>query len=154
MLDVQSDVLPLKTADSQLIDTLSYFCILEANPSAYDTYDNLALPERIATLLGSSGGRAIHHLDPILNIFDPDFQWRPDLPTTNILELFYMIRHAKLLDVLEDLTGPEIFVSPIYHVNWRLAQRHLEFVERLAETVKQDSPARGLFYGFHVEHGH
>jgi ectoine hydroxylase-related dioxygenase (phytanoyl-CoA dioxygenase family) len=92
----------------------------------------------------------MHHLDPVLNLYLDHFQWRRDLPTAQTAELFAGMRHPRLLDVLEALLGPEIAASPIYHVNVKLAQRHLQEVEAVAKASGQDNPALEGFYNFQV----
>ena len=154
LLDPQRDIQHLKESYTRLIDALAYVYLTESYPSALDSYDELPFPRRFATMLGASGGGAMHHLDPVLNIYLDHFQWRRDLPTAQTAELFASIRHPRLLDVLESVIGPEILASPIYHVNVKLAQRHLQEVEAVAKASGQDNPALEGFYNFQVGNTH
>ena len=122
----------------------------ENYPTALERYAELPFARRFATMLGASGGAAMHHLDPVLNIYLDNFQWRRDLPSAQTAELFASMRHPRLLEVLEALIGPEIVASPIYHVNVKLAQRHLQEVEAVAKASGQDNPALEGFYNFQV----
>ena len=150
LLDPQRDVRYLKDSYTALIDALAYVYLTETLPAALDGYAAQPFPRRFATLLGASGGAAMHHLDPVLNIYLEHFRLRRDLPAAQTPELFASIRHPRLLDVLEQLIGPEIFASPIYHVNVKLAQRHLREVEEAAKASGQDNPALEGFYNFQV----
>ena len=150
LLDPERDVATLKEAYTSLIDAMSYVYLSEAWPDALADYDAQPFPLRFATMLGASGGLALHHLDPVLNIFVDHFRLRRDLPTAQIPELFASIRHCRVLDVLEAVLGPEVLASPIYHVNVKLARRHLAEVERVAKASGRDNPALEKFYNFQV----
>ena len=119
---------------------MGYVYLSETFPDALRDYDAQPFPLRFATMLGASGGLGLHHLDPVLNIFVDHFRYRRDLPSSQIPELFACIRHGRVLDVLEALLGPEILASPIYHVNVKLAQSHLEEVEAVAKASGQTIP--------------
>ena len=150
LLDPRGDIQHLQESYGRLIDALAYVYLSEAYPTALDGYAELPFARRFATMLGASGGAAMHHLDPVLNIYLDNFQWRRDLPTAHTAELFASMRHPLLLDALESLIGPEIVASPIYHVNVKLAQRHLQEVEAVAKASGQDNPALEGFYNFQV----
>lgn len=150
LLDPERDIAPLKESYTSLIDAMGYVYLSEALPEALRDYGAQPFPHRFATMLGASGGLALHHLDPVLNIFVDHFQYRRDLPTSQIPEMFTCIRHPRVLDLLEALLGPEVLASPIYHVNVKLAQRHLEAVEAAAKASGQDNPTVEKFYNFQV----
>ena len=150
LLDPRRDIQHLKESYTRLIDALASVYLSENHPAALDRYVELPFARRFATMLGASGGAAMHHLDPVLNIYLENFQWRRDLPSAQTPELFAAMRHPRLLDVLESLIGPEILASPIYHVNVKLAQRHLQEVEAVAKAAGQDNPALEKFYNFQI----
>ena len=150
LLDPRRDIDPLRESYSSLIDAMGYVYLSETWPDALADYDAQPFPLRFATMLGASGGTALHHLDPVLNIFVEHFRLNRDLPTAQIPELFACIRHCRVLDVLEAVLGPEILASPIYHVNVKLAQRHLQEVEAVAKASGQDNPTLEKFYNFQV----
>ena len=150
LLDPRRDIQHLRESYTRLIDALAYVYLSEHHPSALDQYAGLPFARRFAILLGASGGAAMHHLDPVLNIYLDNFQWRRDLPSAQTAELFASMRHPRLLDVLELLIGPEIAASSIYHVNVKLAQCHLRDVESVAKAAGQDNPALEKFYNFQV----
>jgi len=144
------------------LDTLAYAYL--AGSDARVDYDDLPLPHRFATLLGVSGGRALHHLDPVLNSFLPHYKYQADLPSAQIPALFELMSHPKLIDVIETLIGPEVTASPIYHLNFKLARQHLDLVQTIAQSVGSQSkfksdgatndpdkdPALERFFGFQV----
>jgi phytanoyl-CoA hydroxylase len=147
-----------------LIDALAYVYFADAGASS-DGYDRLPLPERFAALLAVSGGKALHHLDPVLNSFLPHFKKQPHLPSAQIPALFDLISHSGLLNIVESLIGSEVTASPIYHINFKLAQKHLDLVQRVVEEMGDDAsrfkpngvtntastdPALERFYGFQV----
>lgn len=162
-LDADRDIGPFVAAYTRLIDAMAYVYLVENGASISD-YDSLALPERFATLLGVSGTSALHHLDPVLNSFLPHYKRRHDLPGAQIPALFDFISNPNLLDVVEALIGPEVTASPIYHINFKLAPRHLDLVKQVATEVAgnqlrlnegatnnpDDDPALERFYAFQV----
>jgi len=84
VLNPEQDIYPLQKAYSSLLDALAQIYLVEANSEALDRFDEMSLPERFAMSLGASRGTVLHHLDPVLNIFVPTFQWRKDLPDARI----------------------------------------------------------------------
>ena len=151
LLDAHSDVRPLRAAYEALVAALATIYEAELDdasawPGAHRgsgaVPDTERLPgERLATLLGLSGGDALHHLAPVLSVFSPRFRWRPDLPPAQLPELFGLMRTPALLDAVEVLIGPEIQASPIYHLNLKLGQRHLALAESTAQTAGRRSPS-------------
>ena len=149
VLNPEQDIYPLQKAYSALLDALARIYLVETNAEALDRFDEMSFSERFAMSLGASRGTVLHHLDPVLNIFVPTFQWRKDLPDARIPEMFDLMRHPKVLDVLEVLIGPEIAASPIYHFNLKLAPDHLKLADQVAESVGADLSEEG-FYTFQV----
>ena len=162
--DPELDIKPFASAYTQLIDALAYVYFSDSGMQR-GHYDQLQLPQRFATLLAVSGGKALHHLDPVLNSFLPHFRKQPNLPSAQIPELFHLISHTGLLDVVESLIGPEVTASPIYHINFKLSQKHLKLVQDVVEKMGADAslfnpngvtnttstdPALERFYGFQV----
>ena len=151
LLVPERDLEPLRKAYINLLDALAYVFLDEANPSAeLPLYNGLSFPDRFAILLGSSGGAVLDHIDPVLNIFNNDFQRRKDLPSAQIPEIFYLMRHPNLLDVIEGLIGPEIYASPNYHLNLKLAQKHIELAQDTAMKAKRKDPISGQWHQFNI----
>ena len=116
-LDVETTIHPLQKSYTELLEALARIYLVETNAEALSRFDEMSLPEKIAMLLGASRGTVLHHLDPVLNLFVPTFQWRKDLPNARIPEMFNLMVSDCLLNILEELIGPEIAASPIYHFN-------------------------------------
>ncbi len=151
LLDAGRDIRPLRHAYAALVDALA--TIYEAELGRFPTPRGTPQSEgeRLATLLGLSGGDALHHLAPVLSVFSPRFRWRRDLPPAQLPECFALMRNAALLDAVEALIGPEIQASPIYHFNLKLAPRHLALAESVAKTVGRRSPSiAAAHYGLEV----
>ena len=84
VLNPEQDIYPLQKAYTALLDALARIYLIETNADALDRFDEMSLPERFAMSLGASRGTVWLHLDPVLNIFVPTFQWRKDLPDARI----------------------------------------------------------------------
>lgn len=131
LLDPEHGVARVGEAYIQLLDRLYSSYLEEAQIDLDD--EQLSFPERFAVTQVASRGHVLHHIDPVLNIFEPDFQWRGDLPEARIPEIFDLICHPRFVDRLEKLLGPRITASPIQHVNIKLALKHLKLARRISE---------------------
>ena len=149
LLDPDVDLWPLKQVYTDLITELARIFLSEADLAAVGRIEEMPPAEQFAVLLGASRGRALHHLDPVLNIFAENYQWRPDLPDPRVPELFQLMRHPRLLDTIEDLVGPEITATPLYHINQKPAQCHLSLADEIAKTTDADLSTE-QFYNFQV----
>lgn len=150
LLDPRRDVDPVGDAFASLIDALATVYAAELGASSVDTGAYRSIGERLALLLGASGGDALHHLAPVLSVFSPRFRWRSDLPSAQVPELFALMRNPALLDAVEALVGPEIYASPIYHLNLKLAPRYLALADAIAREARRRSPSLTAHYGFEV----
>ena len=138
LLDPKTDVQPLVLALQNLVDKLL--------PLYGVNDDATRFGERFALLLQRSRGRVMDHIDPLLNLFSPDYQWHPDYPTAQLPQLFEHMRNVKILDALESVLGPEITVSPIYHLNLKLGSE--DSVQ--GADVQKLLPSRRWVYEFNV----
>jgi len=138
ILTPKTDVQPLLFAVQRLVDDLL--------PFYGESSDHGRFGERLSLLLRKSRGRAMDHIDPVLNLFTPDYSWHPDYPTAQLPELFRHMRNDKILDALEPLLGQEITVSPIYHFNLKLGFRDREY----GAKERQLSSDRRWLYQFHT----
>ena len=123
LLDVEADIEPCKQSYIDYLDALAAIVMVDVESELRASYAGRPFAERFAILLGSSGGRVLEHLDPSLAVLRPGYQRRTDLPSAQRPELFRLLTTARLLDALEHIVGREIFVSPVYHVNLKLAER-------------------------------
>ncbi len=150
LLDVETDIAPVKQSYIQYLDRLADIYMGETNPDLRADFAARPFAERFAILLGCSGGTVLPHLDPTLSIYRPGFRWRPDLPSAQIPALFWLMRNETLLDAVESLIGPEIDAPPNYHINLKLARRHLDLARTVARSSSQENPDRLQFWDFHV----
>ena len=74
----------------------------------------------------------LDHLEPALSSSLPNWRWRPDFPSAQFPELFWLMRNERLLDTLERLLGPEIRCSPNYHMNMKLGSRDRDMTASIA----------------------
>lgn len=147
LLDPVTDLAPLVTEGSQLLDGMLHHYLAGRPPP--EAANSGGFAERFAALLGFSKGLALHHLDPVLNLFSPDYRWQPELPEARPPSMFALMRQAKLLDVIASVIGGEITASPIYHVNLKLAAKHLQLAEGIA-TAHESGLSDAGFYHFQV----
>lgn len=130
---MERDIDPLEKAYDRLVDEL--LTVYANDPLELPGGRAEApFPERFAACLGFSQGEMLHHIDPVLNIFQPGFRWRPDLPDPWVPELFALIRNPVLVDRIEELIGPCITSSPVLHFNIKLALKYLKLARKIAES--------------------
>ena len=77
-----------------------------------DTYDALPFGQRLMRLYRESGVDYGQHFDFSL----PQGGIKPDTPIWVGPAVFHMLRHPRLLDVIESFIGPEIYSNPVQHV--------------------------------------
>lgn len=107
--------------------------------------------ERLAALLGVSGGRVFHHVDPALNVLVHGYRHRPDLPSAQRAELFALMRSPRLLDALESLLGSEITCSPIHHQNWKPGRAQLRLAAEIAAAAGAGRLEELPLWGFQTQ---
>ncbi len=147
VLNPAADIHPLRQKFSSLVAELARIYVEEAGIEI--EIGGLAPAEQFCVMVGASQGAALHHLDPALNIFADGYQWRPDLPDSRVPEMFQLQTHPRLLDHVENLIGPEITASPIYHANQKPAAKHLQIARNLARANGIDI-AQELFFNFQI----
>lgn len=150
LLNPSEDLFPLKRTMESLICNLAKIYLSELpNQDISKSIEEKSFPEKFGIMLGASKGAALHHLDPVLNLFLPKFRWRRDLPDTRTDELFALQTHPKVLDVMQEMLGTEITATPLYHVNFKLASADLQLADHVAGMAGA-SLGRERFYNFQV----
>jgi hypothetical protein len=91
-----------------------------------------SIATRLAVLVGSGGRDVLDDLEPALSSSLPDWRWRPDFPSAQFPELFWLMRNERLLDTLESLLGTEITCSPNYHMKLKLGSRDRDMAASIA----------------------
>lgn len=149
LFDPQSDLQPLETAYLNLLDTMCHAYLKKANRSLPEapTHDDFA--EKFVLAMGASGGFAFEHLSPTLNIQFDQFRWQSDLPSAQVPELFALMRHPRLLNVLERVLGGDIFSMSSYLLNFKLTPGQLQRMHDTAERMGKDIPM-GFRYGLQL----
>jgi phytanoyl-CoA hydroxylase len=150
LLDVAADIEPCRESYVGYLDSLTELFIAETKFDLRGDFRTLSFADRMALLLGCSGGSVLQHLDPTLAMFLPDYRWRGDLPSAQRPELFRLIRSERLLNGLEGLIGPEITASPVCHFNLKLPRAKRDLAVKVAVAAEQNAPHRNLLWGFHV----
>ena len=150
LLDPTAELAALEIAYQDLIETLALIHLAEADDRPPSDFRNRPLGERFALMLGASGGHAVEHLDPVISAFSESYRRRRDLPSAQIPELFRLMRAEALLDALESLSGPEIDGSPVYHLNFKLAEPHQALACETARRLGLPDPSLRPHHAFHV----
>jgi ectoine hydroxylase-related dioxygenase (phytanoyl-CoA dioxygenase family) len=145
LLSAEADIAAFRRAYSEFIDTLAGIMLREH--AVRSEYAGQPFAEQFATLVGHSGGRVLHHIDPNLQIFEPGYRRMKELPSAQRPELFHLMRHERLLDALEVLLGPEITASPIYHFNLKLPRPQFQRAAEMATAAGHKALPR---YDFNV----
>lgn len=136
LLPVADDLEPVAAAYRAYVDELLDRFLAEAGaPALRPDPRTLPFAERFCALLGCSGGRALHHLDPSLNVLVHGYRFRPDLPSAQLPALFALMRSGRILDAIEPLLGPEITCSPIHHMFFKPGRAQLRLAADVAAAV-------------------
>ena len=150
LLDPTAELAALEVAYQDLIETLALIHVAEADDRPPPGFRNRPLGERFALMLGASGGHAVEYLDPAISAFSKSYRRRRDLPSAQIPELFRLMRAEALLDAQESLLGPEIDGSPVYHLNFKLAEPHQTLARETARRLGLPDPTLCSHHAFHV----
>lgn len=123
LLDVANDIGSFKEGFGRLLNGMADI-ISDAGEMGSDGDSTVpSIASRLAVLLGSGGRCVLDHLEPTLSSRLRDWQWRPDFPSAQFPEWFWLMRNERLLGALENLLGPEITCSPSCHLNMKLGSR-------------------------------
>jgi phytanoyl-CoA hydroxylase len=85
------------------------------------SFDELPFEQRLVAVTEHSG----HHISSHFDISLPQGNIRPDTPVCACPAAFRLLTKDSLLDVVEELIGPEITSNPIQHVRMKLPERAL-----------------------------
>lgn len=136
LLDVEADIQPVFDEYAQVLDRLAHELYKKGEISS--TYSDLPFGKRLIQVYRDSGQVHAQYFDCSL----PQLGTRADSPIWVGPQVFYALRNAKILDVLEDLIGPEIFSNPVQHIRIKPPQ----------DTLQSGSvdPRTGFVAGFAV----
>jgi hypothetical protein len=142
---LSADIGRFREAYVAYLDGLAAALGLEAPPELGMPLTELPFQKRLAILLGATAGTILGHLDPLLNLSMSDYRCWDDLPSAQTAPLFNLMRHERLLDAVESLIGPEIVVSPTYHVNMKLPPSDIALASEAAARNGQKLPDHGVW---------
>jgi phytanoyl-CoA hydroxylase len=120
LLDPLTDIQPVLNEYEEVLDAIAEDLYREG--AIRSTYSGLPLIERLITVCAESGRNFPQNFDfslPLRNI-------RHDTPIHLGPAIFDMLTHPRLLDLVEDLIGPEIFSHPVQHIRFKLPQRAVQ----------------------------
>lgn len=117
VLDPTNDLQPVMAEYSQVLDGIAHE-LLAAGEISSD-YSDLAFNERLIQICGESGRNFPQHFDISL----PQAGIRLDTPIHVGPAVFGLLTHPRLLDLVEDICGPEIYSNPVQHIRMKLPKR-------------------------------
>ena len=110
LLDPQTDLQPVTQEYTDVLDRLARE--LYENGEIASTYDHLPFGKRLMKVYQDSGKVHAQYFDCSL----PQLGTREDSPIWVGPEVFHSLRNEKLLDIIENLIGPEIYSNPVQHI--------------------------------------
>jgi hypothetical protein len=116
-LDPVEDLQPVMAEFEVVLDKLAHQ--LKADGIIRSTYCGLPFNERMINLCAESGRIFGQHFDFSL----PQNGITKDTPIHTGPAIFRMLTNERLLDLVEDFIGPEIYSNPVQHVRMKLPTR-------------------------------
>src|SRR5262245_51152526 len=110
LLDPERDLDPVINEYAGVLDRLAGE--LHAMGKVSSKYSELPFSKRLINVYAESGEVHAQYFDFSL----PQAGVKPDTPFWTGPAVFSLLRHPKLLDVIESLIGPEIYSNPVQHV--------------------------------------
>ena len=127
---------PLRRMDAILDDIVGR---LSSEGAMRSSFEQLPFEQRLVAVTEDSGHPISGHFDISL----PQGDIRPETPVCACPAAFRLLTKDRLLDVVEELVGPEITSNPIQHVRMKLPERAL--------TNRRDGLSAGV--PFHQDQG-
>jgi len=139
-----------KQAFIKLVDEIAQYYLKKTAYRLEKKLEDYLFFERFSIAMGLSSGVMFDHLSPALTIQFDDFVWQSNLPSAQSVEMFELIRDSSILDLLEEVIGPEISSSSLYHINIKLSKQELNLMHQIAEDINKPF-IRGWRYQFRLE---
>ena len=117
VLDPVADLAPVMADCEQVLDGLAEVLFREARIQS--TYRDLDFADRLIRVCLESGQNFAQDFDISL----PQAGVRLDTPMNVSPAAFRLLTTPRLLDLVEDLIGPEIYSNPVQHIRLKLPQR-------------------------------
>ena len=137
VFDPSSDFSPLYEEWTSILDHI--VGRLTAEGSLSSSFEQLPFEQRLVAVTEESGQQISGHFDISL----PQRDICPDTPVSASPAAFRLLTKDRLLDVVEELVGPEITSNPTQHVRMKLPERAL--------TNRRDGLSAGV--PFHQDQG-
>ena len=131
LLDVEGDLRPLTDEYHELLDEKA--TKLHEAGRLSSTLSELPFGKRLAAILHETGGEFYQHLEISL----PQNGISHETPMHHGPAVFSLLRNPKLLDVVEEFIGPEIYSNPVQHVRVKPPERLLPEQQRNNALVGQ-----------------
>ena len=119
LLDRETDLQPIIEHYVHFLDELCLRLFHEGKLS--NTYSNLPFDQRLVATLNEIGGSFFQHMEISL----PQNGIHHKTPIHHPPAVFNLLKHPKLLDVVEKFLGPEIYSNPVQHIRIKPPQRLL-----------------------------
>ena len=120
VLEPERDIRPLLDEYEVVLDHLAQR--LYADGAIPSTYPDVPFAQRLICLYCAYDGRLSQHFDISL----PQSGIRPDTPIHLGPAVFGLLTHPRLLDLVEDVIGPEIYANPVQHIRMKLPALRLK----------------------------
>lgn len=130
VLQPEHDLLPLMASFSRLVDELLDYALDGNVADILPEFHSWDFGHRFATLVGLSHDGVFNHLDPPASIYQLGYRHWQDAPSVQLGEFFKLMNHPRILDVVEQIIGPEITVPAAHHLNIKLADLHKRQLEK------------------------
>lgn len=119
VLDPERDIAPVLAEYEQILDEIA--TALYEDGAIASTYCRLSFTDRLIQICAESGRTFAQHFDISL----PKGQIRRDTPLHVGPAAFGILTNPRLLDVVEDIVGPEVYSNPVQHIRMKLPKRAL-----------------------------
>lgn len=117
LLDPVGDIQPILDEYAVVLDGIARQ--LYADGAIGSAYASLPLIERLVAVCAESGRNFPQHFDFSL----PQSGIKTDTPMHVGPAVFRTLAHPRMLDLAEDLLGPEIYSNPVQHIRFKLPAR-------------------------------
>lgn len=129
LLDDEQDLAALRAEYAAVVDEAATDTAVKGIIAS--TYADLAFDERVGVLFEEGDGAFQRYLDITL----PQKGVTDDTPLHCGSAIFALMRHPKLLDVVERFIGPEIYSNPTQHVRIKPPAKRLEANTRISSEI-------------------
>ena len=132
LFDIDEDLQPVIEEYEQRLGILADQWLAEGRLTA--TYPDLPFGDRLMHLVAEAKRPYDLHFDISL----PQADITDQTPMHHGPAVFHLLRHPKLLDVVERFVGPEIYSNPVQHTRIKLPEHRLPAASRTGLTAQID----------------